>query len=577
MDTLFAFLSNIRPGHAAVAFTVLAFIIYGLRPLGRWKLRHLPGPPQSWLVGNLLTIFAQGVHNAYHKWSKEYGKIFKVQFGPLSLVVVTDAEVGRSVNLRNLLRPELLGPGDLLKDDYADYIKANMLIAQDREYHRSLKNAWLPFFYSGSLDGYAAEMVACADVLVGRVAQAAAEKRTINIWRMMGDMTMDVVGTCAFGVSFRTQEWDKSGNKDAQDLIFAARDIFQLGNRASYWFYLTQLFPFSRPLVRVLATAFPDAGLRRVRDSRILLFDTAKKLLDKERQRLASEKALPKGAAAEAQDKENVRPPNAEVDAKSNFGMNLGVSASEGVLGHSEHSRGDEGVKEGGEGRLPAADGECPSTRTAAPSPTLRSSSRPSPSSWPGMKTTGSTLGFCVYNLARYPDKMAKLCKELDSIPKGHIPTADELAVTLPYLNAVFKETLRLYPVGVLTIRKLSEACNLLGYNLAKDTIVHVNWFSIHRDPEIWKDPEEFIPERWIDGEAEAKDRPQNAWFPFGDGNLVCVGMRFAQEEAKIALIRLFQKFTFKLAPGQIPLETAVPLTLGPKEGIFVIPEARHA
>lgn len=72
--------------------------------------------------------------------------------------------------------------------------------------------------------------------------------------------------------------------------------------------------------------------------------------------------------------------------------------------------------------------------------------------------------------------------------------------------------------------------------------MAQVNWFGIHRDPEVWKDADEFVPERWIDGTPEAESRPSNAFFPFGDGNLVCVGMRFAQEEAKIALIRIFQK-----------------------------------
>ncbi len=73
--------------------------------------------------------------------------------------------------------------------------------------------------------------------------------------------------------------------------------------------------------------------------------------------------------------------------------------------------------------------------------------------------------------------------------------------------------------------------------------MVQVNVFGIQRDPDVWRDPEAFIPERWIDGEPESADRPPHGFMAFGDGSLSCVGMRFAQEEAKITLIRLFQRY----------------------------------
>lgn len=66
--------------------------------------------------------------------------------------------------------------------------------------------------------------------------------------------------------------------------------------------------------------------------------------------------------------------------------------------------------------------------------------------------------------------------------------------------------------------------------------------YNIHRDPDTWHHPDEFIPERWIEGEPEAEGCPQNAWVPFGEGNLSCVGMRFALQEAKITLLRLYQR-----------------------------------
>lgn len=73
------------------------------------------------------------------------------------------------------------------------------VILCSRAYHRSLRNAWQPAFFSESLNGYANLMNAGADRLLRRLGKAAAKEQEVNIWRMLGDLTMDVVGTASFG------------------------------------------------------------------------------------------------------------------------------------------------------------------------------------------------------------------------------------------------------------------------------------------------------------------------------------------------------------------------------------------
>ena len=68
-----------------------------------------------------------------------------------------------------------------------------------REFHRSIRNAWNPAFFSQSLEGYASLMNSGADGLVRRLAQSAAKSEEIDIWRTLGDMTMAVVGSASFG------------------------------------------------------------------------------------------------------------------------------------------------------------------------------------------------------------------------------------------------------------------------------------------------------------------------------------------------------------------------------------------
>ena len=68
-----------------------------------------------------------------------------------------------------------------------------------RVYHRSIRNAWYPAFYSESLEGFSAHMNEGAQRLIRLLAKAAAREQEIDIWRYLGSMTMDVVGISSFG------------------------------------------------------------------------------------------------------------------------------------------------------------------------------------------------------------------------------------------------------------------------------------------------------------------------------------------------------------------------------------------
>jgi cytochrome P450 len=90
------------------------------------------------------------------------------------------------------------------RDKYMIYIVLVLLLIIfpllcSRAYHRSLRNTWQPAFFSESLEGYADLMNAGAERLLRRLGRAAAKQQEINVWRFLGDLTMDVVGTASFG------------------------------------------------------------------------------------------------------------------------------------------------------------------------------------------------------------------------------------------------------------------------------------------------------------------------------------------------------------------------------------------
>ena len=94
------------------------FALYGLHPVARWRLRHIPGPAFHWLKGNVDEIMALGgLHAAYDAWSHAYGPLFRVFLGGQPVVVVADGSIARSVSVKHGSRPPFRGPAELVFDN----------------------------------------------------------------------------------------------------------------------------------------------------------------------------------------------------------------------------------------------------------------------------------------------------------------------------------------------------------------------------------------------------------------------------------------------------------------------------
>ncbi|BDA42318.1 Cytochrome P450 3A24 [Coccomyxa sp. Obi] len=521
---------------ALAALLVCWALLYGFHPLARWKWRKIPGPPPKWYAGNLMEMMRESSYHYYIRNARKYGKVIKVWFGATPVIVVTDPDLGRAINLRNPNRHSTVGPVTVMPPKERIFDNEGILLTKDRAYHRSLRNAWQPAFFSESLNGYANLMNGGADRLIKRLGKAAAKKQEVNIWRMLGDLTMDVVGTASFGVEFKTQvdeDEDPSSSKESRELVMSAQTIFQMGGAGgSLYVPIVVLCPALLPLVRMIAGAFPDARMKKLIRARTKLQETCASLLQQARER--------KESAAKS------------TGSKPERGLAPGS-----FMEHMAEAKHHANVKNGS----PFSDIEIIQQAFGF--------------LLAGYETTASALAFTIYNLSANPDKAAKLIQEVDAFGRDRLPQNNDLE-KLPYVQAVFKEALRLFPPGHISIREAVEDLNLDGFMVEKGTWIHVSLCGIHRDPDVWSKPDEFVPERWIPGAPEeATEAQKKAWMPFGDGIRACVGKRFAWEEALIALLRIYQRFDFKLSPGQVPLEVRSPFTLGPAKGIFVTPVLR--
>jgi cytochrome P450 len=141
-----------------------------------------------------------------------------------------------------------------------------------------------------------------------------------------------------------------------------------------------------------------------------------------------------------------------------------------------------------------------------------------------GHETTATALSWAMERLVRHPEKLERLRDEA-------------FAGDDAYLTATIQETLRLRPVIVIVIRKLTEPVELGGYELPAGASVTPSIHLIHRDPEIYPEPERFLPERFLDNPPGTY-----TWIPFGGGIRRCLGAAFAQFEMAVVLRELVKR-----------------------------------
>ncbi|KAL8727061.1 MAG: hypothetical protein Q9166_006304 [cf. Caloplaca sp. 2 TL-2023] len=172
-----------------------------------------------------------------------------------------------------------------------------------------------------------------------------------------------------------------------------------------------------------------------------------------------------------------------------------------------------------------------------------------------GHDTTSTGIVFTYHLLAQHPKVLAKLRAEHESVFGTDVgATASSLTSTplllnqLPYTLAVIKESLRLYP-SVAALRDGQPQFSMVtdkGQSLPTDRcVVWGDHYGTHHNPRYWKDPEKFLPERFLVPEDHELYPVQNAWRPFERGPRNCIGQELALTEIKIILAMTVRDFDF--------------------------------
>ncbi|XP_074301543.1 6,7,8-trihydroxycoumarin synthase-like [Silene latifolia] len=167
-----------------------------------------------------------------------------------------------------------------------------------------------------------------------------------------------------------------------------------------------------------------------------------------------------------------------------------------------------------------------------------------------GTDTSTAMAVWAMMELVKNPKSLKKVQEEIRNVAQNKGCIGEDDLQKLEYFKAVVKETFRLHPAApLLVIRESIRKTTLNGYDIKPKTLVHVNVWAIGRDPELWEDPEEFKPERFIGSSIDFRGQDFEL-ASFGAGRRICPGMGIGLAYLELALANLLYSFNWELPAG---------------------------
>ncbi len=181
-----------------------------------------------------------------------------------------------------------------------------------------------------------------------------------------------------------------------------------------------------------------------------------------------------------------------------------------------------------------------------------------------GHETTATAIAWGLHWAHYLPDIRQKIRDEIADADAGD----DAMALTkLPYLEAVCNETLRIYPVAMLTFARVAnQPLELMGHTIDPGTMLVGCIYLLHHREDLYPQPSEFRPERFLERQYSAFE-----FMPFGGGARRCIGYALAMYELKIILGTLLTHYEFELVSDRPAIPERRGITLGMKDGVEMI------
>ena len=177
-----------------------------------------------------------------------------------------------------------------------------------------------------------------------------------------------------------------------------------------------------------------------------------------------------------------------------------------------------------------------------------------------GHETTATALAWALYWIHKLPDVGQKLREELASLGEKPDPMA---IVKAPYLNAICQETLRIYPVALITFpRIVKSSFSVMGHHFGPETYLAPCIYLTHHREDLYPDPKQFKPERFLERQYSPYE-----FYAFGGGNRRCLGQALALYEMKLAIATIVSQLKLVL-PDDRPIKPV-------RRGVTLAPSGR--
>jgi cytochrome P450 len=477
---------------------------------------RLPGPMQglaSWIWGHELAVNQLQAMEMYSAWTRIFGPVFKITGALLhpDIVIVSDNTAAQHIfgNPYTYVKSPAFRPP-------ISNLMGEGLVWSEGETHMRQRKFMASAFTQEAVKGMASDISECAEKLVGKMTNqilAAPNKdgMQINVVDYTSSCTLDIIGRVGFGHDFKSQVTFSGQGTDDEVIRRDWKSHVEMGT--TFLAFVAPILFRAMPFIAKL----PIAQMQTQGAIKVMVQKIAKRLMDREK------------ATADFMEKKRGKD-------RGNV-LSILLRASKQVVGA------------GGLDDQEILDNI--STLALV-----------------GHETTAGCINFCLMELARNPTMQRRLREEVTA--QGNNLSYDDIQ-KLPYLDAVIKEALRVWPASPQTERvvlkddviplskpiKGADGQMISSLSVREGQVFHIPFMTMNTNPQVWgPDGQSFNPDRWLtSGGVPPPSELPHGWSglsTFCDGPRNCIGWRLAVFEFKVIIANLIRSIEFSTVPGVV-------------------------